>query len=1382
MTLKSGESSVVLIKRDVFVLSLNHSLLAAMLLILTVSLSYGQQKNDMPSSRIKSLSQKDGLSSNKITSICKDDSGFIWFGTTNGLNRYDGKSIRSYKYSPENPNSLSSNYVKCIYKDQGGNLWVGTTKGLNLFDYETHTFKRQQINDAEGTIAVIAMAEDQNHNLWMVTSKGLSRLSAQTWHYESYREHYQKPEFTKSAITKILCDSSGEIWLGTWTDGIYRLNPDTGLATKFSIQDHSNNITDIGHISAFTEGPDKSIWVGGWDFGLMRIFPDRQSAAFFKHDDENVNSLNGDKIKSLAFDKNGVLWIGTEESGLDRFLPQDGSFTHYFADFHSSDIYEGASIYSILIDDQSLMWLGFRNDGVKKVPLYSLPFQHYKRPEDENYRVFSFSEGGEGLWLGVRGALDQLNLGTGQFTRAPLPNNETPISIYQLTSGKLLVGTYKGSIFLYDLVRGSFDAFLPDHLKAIFAGNKVNCFLEVPPHNLLIGSQAGFFNYDKKNSLLKRISPKWIHTILPAGSDSYWVLRFDEAIDQYFPTTGQLSTKKFKSIGPLKSAVYSEEHIFIGTDLGFYKFNLKNDSIYQYRNIFPFESNQVNAILQDQNQNIWFTSESDLVLFDRRRKIFRTFNKKDGLPEMRFRDEAGIKLKNGKLVFGGDGGVIVLDPAAYQPEENHSNLKFLKLLIANTEIVADGKNSPLKNDISVTKNLTLKYHQNIISFEFGLLSYINPLKHQYRYKMEGMDNQWFDLGGQNSVTFANLPPGDYQLHIQATNEDGVWGRSESMNIRVLPPIWKTWYAYSFYFLCLLAISYLIRKVNLNKERLKNKIEIEKVKQENIRKLAKQESEFHNMRLRFFTNISHEFRTPLTLILGPLEKFMQKNEHPTGLHLRLMYRNAERLKRLITQILDFRKMEAGDLKFEPTWGDIVRFSLDTANLFVPLAQQKSIQFYTHANHSGRQAWFDKDKLEKIIFNLLSNAFKFTKAGSVSFTINIVDNTMKRHNTLRLQDKKTNSGFYAEIIVADTGVGIPENEHVNIFDRFYHVRSGHSDQGGGTGIGLTLTKELVEVHQGRISVHSKVKKGTEFRVVIPLLTGEKMPGEKKGILPLPEAKDTFEPTQREVAAPEAKEKGPEQVSDRPVVLLVENNKELREYMHLEFGESYNLIEAENGKEGLKKALEHIPDLIISDIMMPEMDGIEFCHLIKKDTLTNHIPVILLTAHSSQIQVKEGLETGADDFISKPFSSELLSTRIDNLLNTRKALQRKFSQELRLEPEGLPVDGMDESFLRKAMEVVESNLDNPDFSADLFASEMCMSRVHLYRKLKALTDLSITDFVKNARLRLASNLIKDNKLTIKETAYTVGFKDPKYFSKCFKQQFGVRPSEYEGDEEMR
>jgi signal transduction histidine kinase/DNA-binding response OmpR family regulator len=630
--------------------------------------------------------------------------------------------------------------------------------------------------------------------------------------------------------------------------------------------------------------------------------------------------------------------------------------------------------------------------------------------------------------------------------------------------------------------------------------------------------------------------------------------------------------------------------------------------------------------------------------------------------------------------------------------------------------------------------------------------------------LEGFNENWFDLGNQNSVTFTNLDPGHYTLKIKAANEENNWGPVEELKIHVSPPLSQTWYAYTFYVIVLISIYIFIRQFYKNREKLEIRLKDEHMNFEKIKAKAKHESEFSQMRLKFFTNISHEFRTPLTLILGPLENFVKNNKWPSEDHLKLMHKNAERLQRLITQILDFRSMESKNLKFEPSWGNITRFVQETAQLFVPITQQKGLEFHLHNNTKDVFAWFDHDKLEKIIYNLLSNAHKHTQKGSITFTMN-----MFKRDELPYKSKKWKSDEYSsflELIVHDSGEGIPENKIPHIFDRFYHLQSNNTSVQG-TGIGLTLTKELLEIHNGKIFVKSVVEEGSEFRVILPLKTENS------------QADSTIQEMDEEddyllsVVENEFPDKKPQQ--NLPVILVVEDNEDLRKYMQVEFGQKYKLIEADNGIAGLELALETIPDLIISDLMMPQMDGIELCKEIKKDPRTSHVPIIILTAHSSQFNKIRGYEIGADDYITKPFSSELLVLRIDNLLKGRKELQLKFSREVRLKPKDLQISNMDERFLTKAMEVVEENLNDSEFNADSFASEMCMSRVHLYRKLKALTDMSVSDFVKTARLKLAANLIGENKLTIKEAAYTVGFKDPKYFSKCFKQQFGVKPSEY-------
>ncbi len=1339
--------------------------------LLGTSASMVGRDHDPHDGRIRNLSQNDGLSSSKVSCILKDKKGYMWFGTSNGLNRYDGNSIFVYHPSGPTDSSYHESRIVCLYQDKTENLWVGTTKGLYLFDYDLQKLKR--VDPAYKTrkeVVVTSMTEDKAGNLWIATSgHGLNRYSPESRSYSSYDQLFGAKSFAEHAINKLFCDSHGELWIGTWDDGLYRMKTETGEIAKYSAStsDASPSVL-INRISDIREGPDKSLWVGTWGHGLVCIDPDRKKTSTFTHDHQNPSSLNGNKIKSLVFDQKGYLWIGTEETGLDRFAPEKGEFIHYLSDFVTTDVYEGVSVYSMFIDDQSLLWLGFRNDGVMIVPLKSSLFRHHIRAHEPDYRIFSLCEADDRLWMGIKGGLDVMDLKDGSFKRYPLPDNETPISLYALDDTKLLVGTYVGGISVFDTETQQFSPFLTERHSRLFRNKKINCFYKTPSGNILMGTMAGFFSYDPRQDSLKKISEAWIHTIIASGKGNCWLFPFGSEIYDYYPETGKLQVHTTTlTKGNIKTgALLSDPKIYLGTDLGFYQYDPVDETTKLYHDISPYVNTQVNAMIKDQAGNLWFTANKRVVFFNHKAQRFRIFDEDDALPGIRFRDEVGLRLGNGHIVFGGDGGLIVFDPLAFQPYENQSPLVFSRLALSNETVSPGSGQQILSKDISETSSLVLKHHQNIISLEFSLLSYINPDRHSYRYRLEGLTDQWFEIGHQNSLTFTNLHSGDYRLHIQAANQDGNLGQVKVLNISVLPPPWRTWYAYLAYVIAALGIMLVIKKINNYKVRLKHRIKLEHMKLESIEQSAHHKSQFYQMRMRFFTNISHEFRTPLTLILGPLEKFVRKNVMPSRSHLRLMYKNADRLRRLIDQILDFRKMEADNLKFKPSWGDIILFTQDAARLFHPMARQKGLELHIRSNAGHQFGWFDRDKLEKIVFNLLSNACKYTHKGSVSFSVNILD----QDDSSLLGKIKfiTESDCAVEILVEDTGIGIPSDQCESIFDRFHQIHSQKLNNNGGTGIGLTLTREMVKVHKGVITLSSNLNRGSVFRVVLPLSTQENqiVVDEQAGSdLPRPELQATDAP----VISPD---------EQQPLVLVIEDNKDLREYLQVEFDGKFKLLEADNGKTGFAVAMDKIPDLIISDIMMPEMDGIELCEALKSEEKTSHIPIILLTAHGSLALTKEALKMGADDFVTKPFSSELLLARINNLLHSRKKMQRKYSREVRLQPHDLPITSMDEAFLNKAMEVVEANMDNSEFSADFFASEMCMSRVHLYRKLKALTNQSVSDFVKTTRLKLASNLIKHNKLTIKEAAYTVGFKDPKYFSKCFKQQFGVIPSEYHGD----
>lgn len=1319
-----------------------------------------------------------GLSSSKITVILKDTKGYIWFGSDNGLNRYDGRTITVFKNDEKRAGTIGNDRINCVFQDQHDQLWIGTNKGLYIFDYDLETFILQNI-EGKSDYGIFSICEDKEGILWFSTKQDLINYNFTKKEFKKVPlfDDSQNNELQHYSNAVLKVDIQGELWIGTWNHGIYRMNPLTGEYRKFKIRTGKDlDIIKTGKITSIEEGPDGSLWFGGWGYGLLRLFPDRKQMRFYEHN-SSKNSLNGNKIKTVKFDNKGFLWIGIEEVGLDRFTLENEKFTHFFNSPQFTDISEGPGVSTIMIDDQSLMWLGFRNHGIEIVPLDGAPFKHYKTTSESNHSVHSLCETDRGILAGTRGAVDVFDLKKNTFVSShPLPSQETPIALIGYGENKAIAGTYNGSLFKVNLKNGQFVELGNERLQRELIKTKIKTIHRLFNEKLLIGTVKGVYQIDIETGGYELLLEKDVHTIQSGNDESIWFFSHSGEVVNYYPLTKKMISYSARPEGVLKSAhLANGDTIYMGTDLGFYRLDLGTGDILKYGNIFPYINNQVNQIVKDNQTKYWFSSERGIVEFDPASEKFRTFGKEDGLPTIRFNDGVGIRLKNGQLAFGGDDGLVVFDPAKIDDRQNTANLVFTKMnILGNRPKSTGGPYSEVVN-ISESTSITLKHWQNNVTFNFALLSYINPSKHRYQYELEGFNTGWFDLRNQNSVSFTNLNSGDYALKIRSANEDNNWGTVTELKIHVATAWYYTWYAYLAYFLLFVTVMIYVIQFFRNREQLKSRIIEERLKLDQIEEKAKREHEFTRLRLNFFTNISHELRTPLSLILGPLDSFIKKNKKPSEQHLQLMYKNADRLKRLLTQLLDFRTMESENLSFQPSWGNIVLFTQETANLFFPMAYQKSLKFIVNKNTDEFFARFDRDKLEKIIYNLLSNAFKYTEKGSIIVDINNLDesNLPENHNWASGPCDR-----YFELVISDSGTGIARENIKHIFHRFYHLNSNSTSPREGTGIGLALTKALVEVHNGKIFTTSTVSKGSSFRVILPLSTQTNEIEAVDNELGPHEAIGNEGDVSLQIENCE-KHRKKQESQERATVLLVEDNPDLREYIRIDLGRKYRLIEAIDGEEGLEMALNTIPDLIISDISMPKMDGFEFCSTIKQNSVTSHIPVIILTVHNSHLSRSRGYKIGADDYIEKPFSSELLELRIENLLKLRKSLQDKFGKEVRLDPKSLPISSMDEVFLNKAMSSVERNLANPNFSANSFADEMCMSRVHLYRKLKALTDQSVSDFVRTIRLKLAANLIGENKLTIKEAAYAVGFNNPKYFSKCFKQQFGVNPSDYEIEE---
>jgi signal transduction histidine kinase/DNA-binding response OmpR family regulator len=769
-------------------------------------------------------------------------------------------------------------------------------------------------------------------------------------------------------------------------------------------------------------------------------------------------------------------------------------------------------------------------------------------------------------------------------------------------------------------------------------------------------------------------------------------------------------------------------------------------------------NNQTLCIEEDNKNNLWISTKNGLSKFNSDKEFFQNFTSRDGLSNNEFCYGASLKTASGDILFGSVSGFNMFNPAEIASLNNDVPVVFTDLKIFNKSVpVGDNKKDVLQKSISETDRLVLNFKQNDFILEFAALNYINSEKNKYSYKLEGFNRVWNEPSTMRTATYTNLDPGDYILRIKRVVPGLQDDNNElRLNITVLPPYYKTKLFLAVLLLLIISLIYVLVIFVLNREKIKHQLVFERI---NARKLH----ELDMMKLKFFTNISHEIRTPLTLILGPLEKLINKDFSKEEIkeNLQLMQRNAKNLDKLISQLLDFRKLQTGNLKLNLTEGNIIDFVENIVFSFNEIAEEKEIHLKFNTLKKSLNAVFDPDKIEKILNNLISNALKFTgQGGTIAVNISLVFDARDTEFNDTEKEKQ-----FIEIVIKDTGRGISAQNLNKIFQRFFQTDS--EDGNSGVGIGLALVKELVEIHKGEIFVTSKPGKGTKFTIRIPYFAGlnEKQTG-------------VFEEEVAEAKALEIEMENETEISESlnsKIMLVVEDNADVRKFIAAHFNLMYKIAEAKNGEEGWQLALNLIPDIIISDILMPVKDGYDLCKRIKNDERTSHIPVILLTALHSREHELKGLNTGADDFITKPFDLSVLQAKVENLLSIRESLRHKFSGTVILEPKNVVISSPDERFLQKAIEVIENNISDSELDIGSFSAKVGVSRMQLYRKLHAMTDMTVKEFIRHIRLKRAAQLLVQNKINVSEVAYEVGFKDLSHFRKCFKREFGVSASEY-------
>ena len=1310
-------------------------------------------------------SQENGLSNNQIHCIHQDKKGWMWFGTSQGVCRFDGYKFTVFKNDPEDTTSLRGNLVRTIFEDRKGQLWIGTENGgLNKFNREKENFQHVFYSGDQPFLrdaTVTSIHEDSTGNLWVGTNAHLYRIEKEIKLSEIKPSNLNS--FTEY-FRVIQSDHSGRIWLGT-NNGLFVYNLKDNQVQKTNL---AYNLSSNQEIWTIYSDDDGIFWIGTYDSGLFTVDPGTLGVSHLILDPENERSQT---VRAVSKDRNGKYWIGTR-GGLYIYEKDKGITAFYYHDEREPKSLVNNSIQCILHDLKGDVWVGTRN-GINFLIEERQNIQGYKSmPGDNRYlnssEIYAFwvDPNGE-IWTGTEsGGINILNRKTGRF-RYMLPQKGNPNSLSRNCikallddgNGNLWIGTFLGGIDVLNLQTGVFKHYrnIPDEPSSL-SDNRVWALLRDHNNAIWVGTSSGLDKFDPVTGSFTHyrnlVDGRQVNWLAEDSSHTLWI-GADELVI-YEPDNQKITRIQESTRYMLQD---SRNRFWLATsNRGIALFSKEKGIVKYYSGKSGLANSQTLAILEDNEHFLWISTTNGLSKFDPESERFHNYSLKNGFQNNQFTYGAALKTSDGELIFGGISGFNIFNPTKIKSGDYSPQIVLTDLKIFNKSVkIGDGVKDVLTKSISETEDIKIQYDLNSITLEFASLDYANSLGIQYSYFLEGFDKDWNEPSVSRSATYTNLDPGEYNFKVKTVSID----RKESnpgpvLKIVVLPPYWKTWWFRSLLLISVATLIYLLIVFLLNKEKLKNDLRLERLN-------AKKLHEIDMMKLRFYTNISHEIRTPLTLILGPLTKMKNETIPASDIkgHVEVMHRNAIQLHQLINQLLDFRKLETGNLKLALACGDMVSFLAEIVGSFDKYAEEKEIKLKFNSLKKEIITNFDADKLGKIMNNLLSNAFKFTgKGGKISVNLSLVFDSDEGEPGGDSQEKKM-----IEITVKDTGIGIADTNLEKIFIRFFQVDDGIKQTG--TGIGLALTKELVKLHNGKITVQSQPGKGSKFTIHLPY---DEVPGNKPA-----EALSTENPNKGAGNRQIEELSGDMITSGRKIMLLVDDNSDVRYFIKAHFSSGYQVLEGENGLEGWNIALKTIPDIIICDVMMPDIDGFEFCRKIRKDERTSHIPIILVTALGSREHEIEGLSYGADDYITKPFDLIILQTKVENILSVRQSLKQKYSSEMLLQPRNIILRSPDERFLQKAIEVVENNISDPDLDIERFASEIGVSRMQLYRKLDALTEMTVKEFVRNIRLKRAAQLLVQKKLNVSEVAYAVGFKDLSHFRKCFKLEFGMSASEY-------
>ncbi|MEO0581228.1 MAG: two-component regulator propeller domain-containing protein [Bacteroidota bacterium] len=1378
-----------------------------------------------PKPSFRQLTAEDGLSNNWVKTILKDQRGFMWFGTSNGLNRYDGQEFKVFR--SDSINQLSDNFIQSLTEDKEGNIWVGTfSGGLNRFDRKTETFTvfKHDPNNPQSLDhnRITCTYLDPTGKLWVGTATGLNLYHPPTATFDHFHHDPQKPySITQGQVSCIFMDQRSNLYVGTKNGLNIR---EKGQDSFRSFQHDSQDPTSLAHdhVTAIYEDKYGDIWIATWGGGLDKWSPSTQNFTHHKHHAQNPQSLSNNSVLDIQGDESHHIYIATEGGGLNIFDIEKGTFQALQPDLQNKQSLNSNSIHSLYYDsDNQFLWAGTYNGGINYFSKWDKPFRLIQAKVgglNDNH-ITSVTEDKNGiLWIGTDGGGINLynpkNASFAYLNKAAGLQNNAILSLRCDRNNYLWVGTYNGGLDRISPDRKQIRHFRHDPVDpSSLSGIHISTIYEDKRGNIWIGTMEGGLNFfhpqtgtfsryqhDPQNP--QTINNNFIYGIFEDRLGRILVQTGNglEIFDSQSQTFSRFHERFGTLFGvPVALCEDSQGNLWIGSkEQGLFRVDRTGVEVKRYMEIDGLPSNGISGIMEDKLGNLWISTQRGLCKFEEgvtkpERVRFRTYALEDGLQGNEFKAGAFCMLQSGQMVFAGQNGFNLFDPLKIQHNPFIPPVTLTGFKLFNKD-VPFGTDQILSAPISETSVIALSYAQSVMTFEFSALNYMLSEKNQYAYKMEGFEDTWNYIGTQHNATYTNLDAGTYTFRVKAANNDGVWNEEGTkIQLTILPPWWEHPYSQLGAILFFIAIIFIYARLRTHqlkrsKRRLEHKVAIrtsdlekanaisearqKEISQKNealthqnhelerqsseIRRMADEIRNLNEAKIRFFTNISHELRTPLNLILWPLEDLRRETNDQLSPHrekFELMHQNASKLVRLINQLLDFRKMETGTLQLALSQQDAMAAIRRTFDGFQSWADRKNISYQLETSLTEVIMCLDADKLDKILSNLLSNAFKFVESGGVI--------------VVKVEQVSREGRSMLQVIVTDDGKGIEATQADRIFDRFYEGKGAHFP---GSGIGLALAKELIDLQEGQIWVDSIPGEGATFTFQIPC----DLPCEE--ISPSAPKENTY-PTHFSSPPPKIQETNTPVKIKRATLLLVEDNRDISAIMAKKLRPHYDIWTAANGREGLRLAFEHVPDLIISDVMMPEMDGFALCQTLKEDERTSHIPVILLTARSGEESQMQGLSTGADDYITKPYQFELLHLKIQNRLFTQQKLKAQLSKDTAFIPQNLDISSIDEKFLRKAVEIVRENLQNSEFGVEDFSHYFHMSRRNVLRKMKGVTGLSINEFIRNTRLKVAHRMLLEGDLNVSEVAYQVGFTDPKYFSNCFKKQFGALPSKIKG-----